>query len=393
MTDEARHAEAPDLRVLVVDDEPGMREGVARALEGFTVRLPAIDDEIHGFEVQTADTGERCVALVTSDAPPDLVLLDIKLPGMSGLEVLARVDAARHQSATMFVMITGYATIETAVVATKRGAYDVLPKPFTPDEVRTVVRKAAQHLLANRKAERLARERRRVRFEFISVLAHELKAPLAAVEGYLDIMKQHTLGPEIQTYDRIVERCLVRVDGMRKLIFDLLDLTRIESGQKKRTLGEVDLVAVARSVLETMEPAARDKRVTLELDGPERLAMVGDEGELQIILNNLVSNAVKYNRDGGRVWVRLRREGDWVVVEVQDTGIGMTKEEAGRLFQEFVRIKNEKTRDILGSGLGLSIVKRIARLYRGDVSVRSEPDVGSTFTVRLAADDGEGEPC
>ena len=111
--------------------------------------------------------------------------------------------------------------------------------------------------------------------------------------------------------------------------------------------------------------------------------MTADRGEIEIILNNLVSNAVKYNRDGGRVDVTLAREGPAVTIRVADTGIGMTQEEAAKLFADFVRIKNAKTRNILGSGLGLSTVKKLAMLYHGDVRVESQPGVGSTFTVVL----------
>jgi signal transduction histidine kinase len=111
--------------------------------------------------------------------------------------------------------------------------------------------------------------------------------------------------------------------------------------------------------------------------------MVADRGEIDMILNNLVSNAVKYNREGGRVDVRLTREADRVTIAVGDTGIGLTPGEAGRLFGEFVRIRNEKTQSILGSGLGLSIVRKLACLYGGDATVTSQSGVGSTFTVVL----------
>jgi signal transduction histidine kinase len=117
--------------------------------------------------------------------------------------------------------------------------------------------------------------------------------------------------------------------------------------------------------------------------------MRADEGELEIILNNLISNAVKYNEEGGRVDVSLGAEDGQVRIEVSDTGNGMTQEEADKLFGEFVRIKNEKTRGISGSGLGLSIVKKLVSLYEGDVQVSSEPGVGTTFTVHL---ERESEP-
>ena len=370
------------LKILVVDDELGIRLGVTRALQDFRVRMPDLESEV-GFELGQAESGEEALERLASDRP-DILLLDHKLPGISGIEVLERLASEPRDMLT--VMVTAYATIETAVSATKRGAYDFLAKPFTPDELKSTIYKAARHLLLQREARRLQREKRQVRFQFISVLAHELKAPLAAVEGYLSLLQGGVVEPGSPKYDGIVERSLQRIGGMRKLIVDILDLTHIESGQKQRELAEVDVRSIASRAIETATPAAEARRLTISLDGPEAPVFLADAGELEIIFNNLVSNAVKYNRPGGRVEVRVRTEREALIVEVADTGIGMSAEEMARLFGEFVRIKNAKTRDILGTGLGLSIVKKLAQLYGGDVAVTSEPDIGSTFTVRLRRD-------
>jgi two-component system, sensor histidine kinase and response regulator len=283
-------------------------------------------------------------------------------------------------------MITAYASIETALSAAKRGAYDFLAKPFTPNELTSTLRKAAGRLVLQRQAKRLAEEKRQVRFQFISVLAHELKAPLNAVEGYLRLVRDRTLGAELDAYGEMIARSLIRVDGMRKLIFDLLDMTRIESGQKKRSFEALDIREVAAEVIETLSLDAKDRDITIELHADQPVAMQADRGEVNIVLSNLISNAVKYNRDGGRVDVTLRRDGKQVVVEVADTGIGLSEAEAAKLFGDFVRIRNEKTKNILGSGLGLSTVKKIASLYGGEVIVRSQPDQGSTFTVTLTSE-------
>jgi two-component system, sensor histidine kinase and response regulator len=226
------------------------------------------------------------------------------------------------------------------------------------------------------------------RLQFVSMLVHELKAPLAAVEGYLHLLQEGAGAAEDPaTRARIIERSLSRLDGMRKLIGDLLDLTRVESGQKLRELAEVDVVEVARAALEMAQPAARERALTLEIHAHGSVTMQADRGELDIMLNNLLSNAIKYNRDHGRVDVSIDGGGGQAVtIEVKDTGIGMAREETDKLFGEFVRIKNSKTRNILGSGLGLSILRKLATRYAGSVTVESQPDVGTTFTVRLAAE-------
>jgi len=376
------------LRVLVTDDEMGMRLGVLRTLRGFTVRLPDVNEEV-GFTVEQAESGEQALEMIAA-APPDILLLDHKMPGISGLEVLDHI--ARTPTDMLTIMITAYASIETAVTATKRGAYDFLAKPFTPDEVKAAIRKAAHRIVLGKQARKLAEENRQVRFQFIRVLGHELKAPLNAVEGYLRMLQDRTLGDAVGAYDETIRRSIARLQGMHKLIADLLDLTHIESGQRRRDLREIDVRQPAQAVLETLTADAESQQVSLELHAAEPVPLVADRSEIEMILSNLVSNAVKYNRPGGRVDVTLSKKDGKTAIAVADTGIGMTEEETGKLFGEFVRIRNEKTASILGSGLGLSIVRKLALLYGGEVRVESRPNAGSTFTVLLDAPIAQDPP-
>lgn len=367
------------LRILVTDDEPGLRMAAERALRDFTIRVPETNVDVN-FRIETAETGEAALQRIEESAP-DLLLLDHKLPGISGLDVLDKINGRFPDM--LSIMVTAYASIDTAVTATKRGAYDFLAKPFTPVELRSTIKKAANRVVLAKQARRLAEEKRQVRFQFIRVLGHELKAPLNAVEGYLQILAGRTLGPEIAAYEQLLGRSLIRIEGMRKLISDLLDMTRIESGQKSRELLELDLRQEAAEAIETAMPAAKEAGVSIELHADAAVTMHADRGEIDMILNNLISNAVKYNRPNGRVDVTVSGDADYVSIVVADTGIGLTPEETAKLFDEFVRIKNDKTRNILGSGLGLSIVKKLVELYDGSATVTSEPEVGSTFTVRL----------
>ncbi len=178
---------------------------------------------------------------------------------MSGLDILTELN---HQNRpTLTIMITAYATFETAVQATKLGAYDFLPKPFSPDELRYAVRKATGQLILSKEARRLAEEKRQVRFNFISVLAHELKAPLNAIEGYLRILQTDEPPERLQ----MIDRSLIRLDGMKKLIFDLLDLTRIESGQKERNFVPMDVRALAKSATDLFSAEAAERHITIDL--------------------------------------------------------------------------------------------------------------------------------
>jgi two-component system, sensor histidine kinase and response regulator len=370
------------LKILVTDDEPGMRMAVTRSLKDYTINLPDVNGEVK-LIIDQAETGEEALEKIKTD-PPHILLLDHKLPGISGIEVLKEISKKKTEMLT--IMISAYASIETAVAATKRGAYDFLAKPFTPMELKSTISKATRHIIVARQARKLARERRQVRFQFISVLAHELKAPLGAIEGYQNIIKAETLGDDVSKYQDLVDRCLIRIHGMRKMIADLLDMTRIESGKKKRELSRVDAKEAARNSIDTLAPDAARNNIMINLETVGDTCMMADQGELEIITNNLISNAVKYNKPDGRVDVQIKEKADTLIIKVTDTGIGLTKEESAKLFNDFVRIKNENTKNVLGSGLGLSIIKKLVLLYDGSVNVKSEKDSGSTFTVILKKD-------
>jgi two-component system, sensor histidine kinase and response regulator len=393
------------LRVAMVDDEEPLCLAVIRILNKYQVHVDDVGVDVT-YDTTRFGSGEQFFEEIDRGTEFDLLLVDLKLPGISGLDILQRL---REQGrGILAIMITAYATFETAVQATKLGAYDFLPKPFSPEELRYAVRKATDQLIISREARRLAEEKRQVRFNFISVLSHELKAPINAIEGYLRILQADEPPERLP----MIERSLVRLDGMRKLIFDLLDLTRIESGQKQRQLVQVDVRAAAKAAIDLFASEAAGRGVSITLRAPEPVEMVADLSELEIILNNLVSNGVKYNKDGGSVTVMLERKAaaaptaadspddslddaesgapgsvtgrpGQVKIQVADTGIGMTPEESAKLFQEFMRIKNEETYKILGSGLGLSTVRKLARLYGGDATVKSEKGKGSVFTVTL----------
>jgi len=368
-----------NLRVLVVDDEVGIRMAVERALRSFVVKLPDIGLEF-GLTIEQAGSGEEAEEAIHK-APCDILLLDYKMPGISGMDLMDRLNAEHVNIVT--IVITAYASLEAAVAATKRGAFDFLAKPFAPDELKSVLFKAAKHLIVQREAKRLAKERKQVRFELLSVVAHEMKAPTAAIENYLRMIQDRALGNELSAYDHPIERSIVRLEGMRKLVSDLLDLTRIESGHKVRNMVDLDVREVAAAAVSNARELGLDRGITVDLAPGAPAPMQAERDEIELILNNLLSNAVKYNRDHGHVDVSVTTRDGSIVLTIADTGIGMNAEECSRLFGEFVRIKNDKTRNIEGSGLGLSIVQRLARLYGGEAIVASTPDIGTTFTVKL----------
>jgi len=331
-----------DLRLLIVDDDPRMRESCSMLLDSLKIRLPWLEDE-YRFKITEAGTAEEAQTVI-DESGADIMLLDQLLPGIQGTDLLEYITEKDLEIQT--IMITGNATLDTAISATRNGAAEILVKPFTPDELRTSVTKTAKFQILQNIVAKLDEERKKTRFEFIRVLSHELKSPLAAVTGYLNIMKNKTIGDNV----RNIEEC---------------EITQIVA----------DMVEGVRQQAE-----ARNIRIITEI--PDFKVTV-DRVDIEIILTNLLTNAVKYNKEGGEIKLTAHSIGKALKIRCADTGIGMTEEEASRLFSEFTRIRNEKTKNILGNGLGLSILKKVVSLYNGEVSVESKFGEGSEFTVIL----------
>jgi len=367
------------LKILVVDDEPGIRSGVARILRNFHVDFPFME-EAFDFEVLEASTGEAGIEMIETKTP-DILLLDNKLPGIQGVEVLEYIKKKRKN--IIVVMITSFASLELAVKATSDGAFDFIPKPFTPQELKSCIENISKKVFLKKMTNILHDTGKQIRFSFLSLLSHELKAPLNAIEGYLKMIRERQMGDKIEDYDVIVDRSLERIKGMRTLILDLLDLTKVELGKGKRSVAPVNLNKIARNAIDAMRPYAIQRDIKITLSGLEDLTINADADEMEIIFNNLISNAIKYNKEKGTVECTISVNEDHAEIKVVDTGIGINQENIDKIFDDFFRIKNEKTKNISGTGLGLSIVKKMTENHAGTIEVISVPDQGSTFIVKL----------
>ena len=369
------------LRVLIVDDEPGICSGISRILANYSVDFPFLEEEFT-FETQEVGSGEEAIEVIDKQGA-DIVLLDNKLPGICGVDVLEYIN--KKQIDCNVMMITSYASLDLAIKATNYGAYNFVPKPFTPQELKTSMESITKNLYLRRMTNKLDNEAKQNRNQFLTVLSHELKLPLSAVEGYLRAMKERLSGEKIEDYDDMINRSLERMKGIRLLISDLLDLTIIESDKKNKSIRKVDITDIAFTSKEIISPMAIQKNVRILIDSePEHIFLHADPEQVEIIFNNLLSNAVKYNKDNGEVQCTLREFPEFIKVTITDTGIGMNEDDIPQMFQDFVRIKNEKTKKITGSGLGLSITRKIVEeIYNGKISVSSVPDVGTSFIITL----------
>jgi len=366
-------------KILIIDDEPGIREGTKRILQNFKVDYPFMDEHID-FEVLEAGTGKSGIDIIDRELP-EILLLDNKLPDIQGVEVLEYVKSKHYD--IIVVMITSYASLELAVKATRDGAYDFIPKPFTPQEIRASVENITKQIFLKRMTQTLNNTGKQIRFQFLSVLSHELKAPLNAVDGYIKMIKERQFGNNIDAYDEMLDRSLERIKGMRHLILDLLDLTKIETGKPTQKLEIVNIRKIVQMAVDTIRPYAIQKDVDIYINSRESIEMKADPGEIEIIMNNLISNAVKYNKNGGRVDIFMEKKAEKLKITVSDTGIGLKMEDKEKIFDDFVRIKSTQTREVTGSGLGLSIVKKIVDMYQGSIDVQSEQDKGTSFIITL----------
>ncbi len=229
---------------------------------------------------------------------------------------------------------------------------------------------------------RLAMEKER----FIRTMVHELKSPLGAVRSLIEVTTDKSLGDDLDSYLPLLRRAEERIDGLVRLINDLLLLSRSEQAQAP---GEPQLVeippAVSAALAALAEPiAARNLSASAELE-PDLPSVLLPPDDLDLILANLLGNAVKYNREGGSVKLRGYRQHQWVRLDIEDTGVGIAPENLDRVFTEFFREKRPETQELEGSGLGLAIVKRLVERAGGRVQVSSRQGEGSTFTVLLPA--------
>jgi two-component system phosphate regulon sensor histidine kinase PhoR len=492
-------------KILVVDDEPGMREGCRRVLAA------------EGYQVETAEDGLAGLELFQSRKDFAAAIVDIKMPKMDGIELIRRIHGIDED--VLLLVITAYSTIDSAVEATKRGAYGYVPKPFTPDELLLQVRKGLEKRELKMESKRLREERERRLLEialerskcstiircmtdgvlvvnregqvvlrnaaaakaipdcaslplpspldalrcdeledlvrqsltaesdagitsneicvggstflasvspvteskgvvsgavvalrditelkkleaaksmFVSMVAHEIKGPLAVTESYLNILRGGLCRGNPEKERTMIERSLVRISTLRKMVMELMNITAMETGNFTLKRVPIDIVEVVKEAVGSCREQAESKGITLSFEeaaqeagggavtgGAAGGSALADRDTMLSVFTNLVDNAVKYTPEKGHVSVWVERNGIFARVRVRDDGIGMTEREMEKVFDEFYRAKNKFTENIPGTGLGLSMVKRIVEMHQGSVELETAPLKGSTFSVNI----------
>jgi two-component system, OmpR family, phosphate regulon sensor histidine kinase PhoR len=482
--------------ILVVDDEMGIREGCRRVLAG------------EGYDIDLAEDGTVGLQRVQEKAY-DLILIDLMMPGIGGLDLIKKIHEIDPE--IILVVITGYATIETAVEATKRGAYDYLPKPFTPEALAVLVRRGIEKRELRLEAQRLYHEREQrllelageksrlrsiigcmadgvlvtnlqrqlvlwnasavrmlrlsgtdepgkvldhylknralvesldrilgsqdesfsmigqeiqtdnpksvlmaqmapvrderdrllgavtvirditklkeietIKSQFVSMVAHELRAPLAAIEGWLDVVLSGEAGGDEEQRRKWLLRAKERANSLLALVQDLLEINKIEAGKVAQKMESVQLTDMIGKIVEFFKPEAERQHVLLEMKPSVPLpAIQADVQDMEKLFTNLISNAIKYNVENGSITIETSLDAHFVGIHIRDTGVGIAPADLPRIFEDFFRVETKRTNRISGTGLGLTIAKRIVDSHFGHIEVESQPDRGSTFSVYL----------
>jgi two-component system phosphate regulon sensor histidine kinase PhoR len=455
--------------------------------------------EEDGYEVETASNGIQGVELITA-RHFDIILLDLMMPTLSGFEVLAKVKTLHPDS--VVIIITGYATLEHSVEAMKKGAFDFIPKPFTPDHLRVVISKALEYTLALRdiantqsrlrtmvdylsngvmcsnrqkavvfanpafidmlgcphgaemlgqpiasfiqnsqiremidtalqldqsvpgevNAEvviQLANDRRerifdtrcvpfrdrsgnnigvitvlhditflrhmdQMKSDLVSMVSHEIRSPMNSLLMQLQVIMDGLAGPVTDKQSEILHRASMKIESLSQMTRELLDLASVESGLSARHKEPLSMIEVIRDQVAFYQPQAASRGQHLTLQPADEIPQVmADRRNMEEVLSNLISNAIKYSKDGGEITVGVSVAEDFLCVQVSDNGLGINAEEKEKIFERFYRIKNPQTRFIQGTGLGLALVKAIVEGHQGRIQVDSRLGIGSTFSIFL----------
>ena len=372
--------------ILVVEDEGGTR-----------TTLSAILEEA-GYKVTGMEKGAEARKMIKGHSF-NVIITDIRLPDVGGMEILELAKEINPDVAV--IMMTGYASIETAVNAVNEGAYAYFVKPVNPDEIKTTITNALKQQRLSLENKRLVDSLQRsnkllfeaneelkratqAKSEFLANMSHELRTPLNVIIGFSELMRDEVPGQINNEQRQCLDDVLGSSQHLLNLINDVLDLSKIESGTAKFRLSNLELAEVIKPLARTMLPVLAPKQQSLDVEIEEGLPLVRiNKAKVSDIFLNLLSNATKFTPDGGKLKIEVVREDNWCRVSVIDSGIGIKQEDQERIFEPFYQLDNSLTRGKGGTGLGLALVRQIVGKHGGRVWVESEYGQGSRFTFTL----------
>jgi signal transduction histidine kinase len=364
-------------KVLVVDDE----QSVATTIKA----IPELD----GSEVTAVTSGSEALAQLR-EHEFDVVLTDLRLDDLDGIEILR--ETQKLWPDTVSIMLTGYASLESAVTALRSGAYDYLIKPSDVDELRATIGRALERRRLRQRLVELE-QLDKLKTQFLSMASHELRTPLTAVSGFIQIARRRMSrlagAPDIPTpwrdeaqkADETLEMANRQGKKLARLIDELLDVSRLQQGRVEMRLAELDLAEVVREVSERMHLLSKGHEIEAKVEGVA--PVVADRDRIEQVFENLVGNAIKYSPENGRIVVSMRVNGANAMVSVRDEGIGVAPGEVEKIFGLFYRSPDPRADHVGGLGLGLYISREIVSRHHGRLWAERNSEVGTTFHVTL----------
>ena len=364
-------------RILVVDDEQSVATTIKAILQ------------LDGNEVTAVTSGKEALDLLR-EQEFDVVLTDLRLDDLDGIEILR--ETQKLWPDTVSIMLTGYASLESAVTALRSGAYDYLIKPSDVDELRATVGRALERRRLRQRLVELE-QLDKLKTQFLSMASHELRTPLTAVSGFMQIARRRmgrlsaaTEVPqpwreEALKADETLDMANRQAKKLARLIDELLDVSRLQQGRVEMRLAEIDLGEVVREVGERMKLLSKGHQIETKVEGAAPI--VADRDRIEQVFENLVGNAMKYSPENGAIEMSLHVNGANAVVSVRDHGIGIAPAEVEKIFGLFYRSPDPRADHVGGLGLGLYISREIVSRHHGRLWAERNADAGTTFHVTL----------
>jgi signal transduction histidine kinase len=371
--------------ILIVDDTPTNLDILSEALSDA------------GYDVAIATSGERALQQLQRRSP-DLILLDVMMPGIDGFETCQRLKANPITSDIPVIFMTALADETNKIKGFEYGAIDYITKPFQEREIlarvsthlqlRLLTQNLEQQVLSQTASLRAAKEAAEtanlVKSAFLSTMSHELRTPLNAILGMAEILAEEVYGAINQQQRRSVQTIQHSGEHLLALINDILDLATLEAKQVLLNLTPVSIAVLCQSSLDSIAQPASQKSLDLELKiEPHIPDLLLDNQRIRQVLTNLLNNAIKFTPQGGKITLEVFQNSLGIQIVVTDTGIGIDPAKIEQLFQPFLQLDSALNRKYEGTGVGLAVVKQIVELHGGKVGVSSEVNRGSRFTIDL----------
>ncbi len=363
-------------KVLIVDDDR------------LNIRILGGILKSDGYVVSDASSGERALE-VYAEVRPDLVLLDVVMPGIDGLETCRRIKRAYGEKSAPVIFITAKSESDDVVEGLLAGGSDYLPKPFKPKEVLARIRTHLQNramaeqqaLLVTQLSKANASKNR-----FLGMAAHDLRNPLASIRGLAEFLRDGVAGPMNADQLDLVETIHSASQAMLEMVNELLDVATIESGELKLHVEKQNLsdLVVKSVTLTNMEAVKKSTHVVFEASASPVIATI-DKAKMKQVIDNLLSNAVKYSPPGSKVTIIVTEDpaNNGCILAVRDQGPGIPDSERDKLFKDFGRLSVQPTGGEKSTGLGLAICRKIVEAHHGTIKAENLPALGCEFRVSL----------